>query len=88
MRLEQGRDHHPSVHVIDALARALQLDDDATAHLHSLAHPAPVRRRVEEPEQAPTSIKAADCVVTIDDRPFVLRAPARDPEQSLGWSAF
>jgi transcriptional regulator with XRE-family HTH domain len=33
LRLEQGRDHHPSAHVIDALARALQLDEDATAHL-------------------------------------------------------
>jgi uncharacterized protein (DUF2236 family) len=34
--LEQGRDHHPSAHVLNALARALQLDEDATAHLHSL----------------------------------------------------
>jgi transcriptional regulator with XRE-family HTH domain len=38
LRLEQGRDHHPSAQVIDALARALQLDDDATAHLHALSH--------------------------------------------------
>ena len=34
LRLEQGRDHHPSAQVIDALARALQLDEHATAHLH------------------------------------------------------
>src|SRR5579862_1288105 len=40
LRLEQGRDHRPSAQVIDALARALQLDEDATAHLHSLARPA------------------------------------------------
>jgi len=43
-RLEQGRDQHPSAQVVEALARALRLDDDATAHLHELAHPGPRRR--------------------------------------------
>ena len=56
LRLEQGRDHHPSVQVIEALARALQLDQAATAHLHSLSHPTPIRRRPAEPERAPASI--------------------------------
>lgn len=37
LRLEQGRDVHPSAQVVDALARALQLDEEATAHLHVLA---------------------------------------------------
>src|SRR5258706_6669237 len=37
VRLEQGRDQHPSPQVLDALARALQLDRDATAYLHQLA---------------------------------------------------
>jgi transcriptional regulator with XRE-family HTH domain len=45
VRLEQGRERHPSEQVLDALARALQLDDEATAHLHELARPAPRRRR-------------------------------------------
>jgi transcriptional regulator with XRE-family HTH domain len=36
LRLEQGRDRHPSAQVLDALARALQLDANATAHLHQL----------------------------------------------------
>ncbi|MDX3852688.1 helix-turn-helix transcriptional regulator [Streptomyces sp. AK02-01A] len=44
LRLEQGRDQHPSAQVVDALAGALMLDDDATAHLHRLARPAPRRR--------------------------------------------
>jgi transcriptional regulator with XRE-family HTH domain len=44
-RLEQGRERHPSAQVVDALARALQLDEDATAHAHALAR-APRRRRV------------------------------------------
>jgi transcriptional regulator with XRE-family HTH domain len=45
VRLEQGRDQHPSEQVLDALARALGLNDDATAHLHELARPAMHRRR-------------------------------------------
>jgi transcriptional regulator with XRE-family HTH domain len=57
VRLEQGRDQHPSQQVIDALARALQLDDDATAHLHRLATP-PTRRRRKTPrrEKVPAGI--------------------------------
>jgi transcriptional regulator with XRE-family HTH domain len=51
MRLEQGRDQHPSPPVLDALARALALDEDATAHLHRLAAPRsrrqPPRSRLE-----------------------------------------
>ncbi|MFZ0976281.1 MAG: helix-turn-helix transcriptional regulator [Solirubrobacteraceae bacterium] len=57
VRLEQGRDRHPSAQVLDALARALQLDEHATAHLHRLAAP-PVRRRRRSPrpEKVPASI--------------------------------
>ncbi|MFI5606548.1 helix-turn-helix domain-containing protein [Amycolatopsis sp. NPDC051903] len=44
-RLEQGRDRNPSAQVLDAVARALGLDREATAHLHDLADPAPRRRR-------------------------------------------
>jgi transcriptional regulator with XRE-family HTH domain len=39
LRLEQGRDHHPSAQVIEALARALMLDEPATAHLHAISQP-------------------------------------------------
>jgi transcriptional regulator with XRE-family HTH domain len=45
VRLEQGREQHPSEQVLDALARALGLDHDATTHLHQLARPAAHRRR-------------------------------------------
>jgi len=45
VRLEQGRERHPSEQVLDALARALQLDAEATDHLQELARPAPRRRR-------------------------------------------
>jgi transcriptional regulator with XRE-family HTH domain len=59
VRLEQGRDHHPSEQVLDALARALQLDANATEHLHGLARPAPQRKRSPRPpERAPDGISA------------------------------
>jgi len=37
LRLEQGRESHPSDQVLDALARALLLDQVAAAYLHELA---------------------------------------------------
>jgi transcriptional regulator with XRE-family HTH domain len=39
LRLEQGRDIHPSSQVVDALARALRLDVKAREYLHQLANP-------------------------------------------------
>jgi transcriptional regulator with XRE-family HTH domain len=58
LRLEQGRDHHPSEQVLDALARALHLDADATEHLHRLARPAPKRNRSRQaPERAPQGVE-------------------------------
>ena len=57
VRLEQGRDQHPSPKVLDALARALQLDGDATAYLHRLATPPALRRRrTSRPEKVPAGI--------------------------------
>ena len=44
LRLEQGRDKRPSPQVLDALARALQLDVKATEYLHQLATPTGGRR--------------------------------------------
>ena len=44
LRLEQGRESHPSDQVLKALARALLLDDVAGAYLHELAdRPSPPR---------------------------------------------
>lgn len=37
LRLEQGRDKHPSPQILDALARALQLDIKGTDYLYELA---------------------------------------------------
>lgn len=38
-RLEQGRQEHVSDNILDALARALRLDEIERAHLHNLASP-------------------------------------------------
>jgi transcriptional regulator with XRE-family HTH domain len=57
IRLEQGRDQHPSAQVLDALAGALQFDDYATAHLHRLAAPTARRhRRSPRPEKVSPNI--------------------------------
>ncbi|MFC6087139.1 helix-turn-helix domain-containing protein [Sphaerisporangium aureirubrum] len=45
-RLEQGHGRNTSPEIVDALARALRLDDDETAHLRDLALP---RRRGRTP---------------------------------------
>ncbi|WP_204070895.1 helix-turn-helix domain-containing protein [Planotetraspora phitsanulokensis] len=49
IRLEQGRERHPSDQVLDALAQVLQLDAWATDHLHELARPKAIRRAADVP---------------------------------------
>ncbi|GAA4584915.1 helix-turn-helix transcriptional regulator [Planotetraspora phitsanulokensis] len=57
LRLEQGRDHHPSGQILDCLAKALRLDTEASAYLHDLARPAPRGRRPERPEQVADGVR-------------------------------
>ncbi|PZF91254.1 helix-turn-helix transcriptional regulator [Micromonospora deserti] len=58
IRLEQGRDKHPSEQVLDALARVFRLDADAVAHLHELARPTARRRRTPRaPERVSPSLR-------------------------------
>lgn len=56
LRLERGRDRHPSRQVIDAVARVLQLDDEHSEHLRMLAEGSPrASRRRPDGEIPPTS---------------------------------
>jgi transcriptional regulator with XRE-family HTH domain len=52
LRLEQGRDKNPSAQILDALARALQLDIKGTEYLHQLASPTGSRREQPDLETA------------------------------------
>ncbi|MGY1714771.1 helix-turn-helix domain-containing protein [Geodermatophilus sp. SYSU D01106] len=56
LRLEQGRDHNPSVQVLESLARVLRLDDAGTDHLLALATPQPRHRRRVRPETVPAGV--------------------------------
>jgi transcriptional regulator with XRE-family HTH domain len=56
LRLEQGRDRHPSAQVLEALARVLQLDAEATSYLIQLAQPKP-RRRPRRRERVPVGVE-------------------------------
>jgi transcriptional regulator with XRE-family HTH domain len=78
MRLEQGRDHRPSEQVLEALARALRLDDDATDHLIALGRPAPPARQTW-----PTTAETVDPVLQdlLDawtTVPALIHGPRRD----------
>jgi transcriptional regulator with XRE-family HTH domain len=56
LRLEQGRDRHPSAQVLEALARVLQLDAEATSYLIQLAQPKP-RHRPRRRERVPAGVE-------------------------------
>jgi transcriptional regulator with XRE-family HTH domain len=56
VRLEQGRNLNPSAAVLDALARALQLDDAERVHLFDLTRPSRTRRRA--PARRPQRVSA------------------------------
>lgn len=49
IRLDQGRDRHPSEAILEALGTVLRLDEAALRHLHALARPS-VRPRRSKPK--------------------------------------
>lgn len=71
LRLEQGRDRHPSAQVLESIARVLQLDDDA--YLLSLATEPPRRRRAKPRREA----LPASTAQLIDQLPFPAFAEGR-----------
>jgi transcriptional regulator with XRE-family HTH domain len=81
-RLEQGHASNASASVVDALARALQLDDDERTHLHALAGAAsPARARAARPQQAhPRTRQLLDAM---PDIPVVVMGPRTEV---LAWN--
>jgi transcriptional regulator with XRE-family HTH domain len=57
IRLEQGRERHPSTQVLNAIADALQLDDDAHQHLFRIAGFAPGLRTAARPERVDPELR-------------------------------
>lgn len=62
LRLEQGRDRHPSDQVLDSIAHALRLGRDARLHLRELARPADAGER-----EAPGSEQVGEGIRTLLD---------------------
>ncbi|MEU8383466.1 helix-turn-helix transcriptional regulator [Streptosporangium sp. NPDC048865] len=57
IRLEQGRERHPSERVLGALMQVLNLSADASAHMHRLAHPWPLRPSpADQPDRAKPAV--------------------------------
>lgn len=56
LRLERGRDRHPSAQVLDALARVLRLDAVERDHLHGLATSRPRSRPRRTTEHVPARL--------------------------------
>ncbi|MER5527227.1 helix-turn-helix transcriptional regulator [Streptomyces sp. NPDC002677] len=57
-RLEQGRDRNPSEQVLRSIARALRLDEEATAYLLEIAtRRSPRRRRSRKPEKVSDGLR-------------------------------
>jgi transcriptional regulator with XRE-family HTH domain len=70
VRLEQGRNITASADVLDALARALQLDDAERLHLHDLAKPQPFRRSAPPPQRVRPGVRLL--LDSLDTPAFVL----------------
>jgi transcriptional regulator with XRE-family HTH domain len=71
-RLEQGQSRNASPEVLDALARALQLDGDERAHIHALARPAKASGRTAPPRPEHLRAAVAGLVDAFDRGPSVI----------------
>jgi hypothetical protein len=81
-RLEQGQSVNASVSVIEAIGRALSLDEDERAHLHDLAKPSGRKeRRVRQPARLRPGIKTL--LDAMSGVPALALGPATDV---LAWN--
>jgi transcriptional regulator with XRE-family HTH domain len=77
MRLEQGRESSPSPQVIDAVANALHLDDEATEHLRRLTR-APQERRTFRAGQDEVNPQLLQLLDSWPNTPAFVVGPALD----------
>ncbi|VXA91863.1 Helix-turn-helix protein [Microbacterium sp. 8M] len=75
LRIEQGRVGRPSEQVLEALARALRLDDESVAHLHRLVTARPYR---PQPADAETAERIARTLSRWYRTPAYISDPHRD----------
>ena len=87
VRLEQGRDLTPSESVLDALARALRLDETERAHLIALARPP--RIPFARPDaDAPTEVRpSVQMLMDGLDQPAFVLGRRMDILATNGWRA-
>ncbi|MFC8358502.1 helix-turn-helix transcriptional regulator [Streptomyces griseorubiginosus] len=76
-RLEQGRERHPSGQMLEAVARALQLDDEAVAHLYRVSGPT-TRRTHRAPRVERVAPRLRRLLDTWSDTPAFVLGPALD----------
>jgi transcriptional regulator with XRE-family HTH domain len=78
LRLEQGRDRHPSEQVLESLARALMLDGTETAHLLALGQPRAKdmtgAQLVTVPDSIEQLLRALDLPAWVQDEYFDVAA--------------
>jgi transcriptional regulator with XRE-family HTH domain len=81
VRLEQGRAGQTSEAVLDAIARALRLNDAERAHVYDLSRPVRRRRRASRPERVRPSVKRL--IEALDGVPAMLTGRRMDV---LAWN--
>lgn len=69
LRLERGKDRAPSISVLEALARALQLDADHFAHLKALASELPPATDASQSNEVPQT--AIELMYALDHPAFI-----------------
>ncbi|WP_092545695.1 helix-turn-helix domain-containing protein [Actinoplanes derwentensis] len=83
-RLEQGQSRNASPEVLDAIARALQLNDAERAHLHVLSAAGQPRRTTRLPYVERTDPPLADLLAALGDVPALVLGRRSDV---LAWNA-
>lgn len=82
LRLERGRDRHPSSQVLESIARVLQLDDEHLTHLLSLVDQIPRQARQPQLQDPPNgALKLLDTLTQpafIEDRYLDIVASNRE----------